>query len=56
MSDNRKLVFFHSPNTRSAGARVLLEELGVPYENVKVDFLKGTKTPEFRKIKPTAGR
>ena len=32
MSDNRKLVFFHSPNTRSAGTRILLEELGAPYE------------------------
>jgi len=32
MSDDRKLIFFHSPNTRSAGVRVLLEELGAPYE------------------------
>ena len=32
MSDNRKLTFFHSPNTRSAGTRILLEELGAPYE------------------------
>src|SRR5271170_3901897 len=32
MSDDRKLIFFHSPNTRSAGIRVLLEELGAPYE------------------------
>jgi glutathione S-transferase len=32
MSDSLKLVFFHSPNTRSAGVRVLLEELGAPYE------------------------
>jgi glutathione S-transferase len=26
------LVFFHSPNSRSAGTRILLEELGAPYE------------------------
>ncbi|CAN5306571.1 glutathione S-transferase family protein [soil metagenome] len=26
-----ELTFFHSPNTRSAGARILLEELGAPY-------------------------
>jgi glutathione S-transferase len=32
MTDSRKLVFFHSPNTRSAGVRILLEELGAPYE------------------------
>ncbi|CAN5915021.1 glutathione S-transferase family protein [soil metagenome] len=25
------LTFFHSPNTRSSGARILLEELGAPY-------------------------
>ena len=26
------IVFYHSPNTRSAGTRILLEELGAPYE------------------------
>src|SRR5258708_6587688 len=26
------LVFWHSPNTRSTGARILLEELGAPHE------------------------
>src|SRR3712207_5259004 len=26
------LVFFHAPNTRSTGARILLEELGAPHE------------------------
>jgi glutathione S-transferase len=26
------LVFFHAPNTRSAGTRILLEELGAPHE------------------------
>jgi glutathione S-transferase len=53
MSDNRKLVFFHSPNTRSAGARVLLEELGVPYEmrvlNMKAGEQRGA---EYLKINP----
>jgi glutathione S-transferase len=37
MTDSTKstkgnLVFFHSPNTRSAGTRILLEELGAPHE------------------------
>jgi glutathione S-transferase len=32
MSDDRKLTFFHSPNTRSAGAFILLEELGASYD------------------------
>jgi glutathione S-transferase len=26
------IVFYHSPNTRSVGTRILLEELGAPYE------------------------
>lgn len=53
MSDNRKLIFFHSPNTRSAGARVLLEELGVPYElhvlNMKAGEQRGA---DYLKVNP----
>lgn len=30
----------------------MLEELGVPYENVPVDFLGGSRTTEFRKLNP----
>ena len=53
MSDNRKLVFFHSPNTRSAGVRVLLEELGVPYEMHVLNMKAGEqRQPEFLKINP----
>ena len=40
------------PGSRAMRSLWMLEELGVPYENVKVDFVKGTKTPEFRKINP----
>src|SRR5262249_45252618 len=32
MAEDRKLTLFHSPNTRSSGTLILLEELGVPYE------------------------
>jgi glutathione S-transferase len=32
MASNRRVTFFHSPNTRSSGARILLEELGADYE------------------------
>ena len=32
MTSSQKLVFFHSPNTRSGGTRILLEELGAQYE------------------------
>jgi glutathione S-transferase len=53
MSDTRKLVFFHSPNTRSAGARVLLEELGVPYEMHVINMKAGEqRQPEFLKVNP----
>ena len=31
MSTRPELIFFHSPNSRSAGALTLLEELGAPY-------------------------
>src|SRR5260221_12614182 len=41
MTDTDKLTLFHSPNTRSTGALILLEELGAPYElhvlNMKAD-------------------
>jgi glutathione S-transferase len=33
MADSKgDLVFWHSPNTRSTGARIVLEELGAPHE------------------------
>jgi glutathione S-transferase len=32
MTTSRKVTFFHAPNTRSAGARILLEELDADYE------------------------
>jgi glutathione S-transferase len=32
MSDANKITLFHSPNTRSTGTLILLEELGVPYD------------------------
>jgi glutathione S-transferase len=53
MSDDRKLIFFHSPNTRSAGVRVLLEELGAPYElhalNMKAGEQRGA---DYLKVNP----
>ncbi len=32
MTDNRRVTLYHSPNTRSTGALILLEELGAPYD------------------------
>jgi glutathione S-transferase len=53
MSDDRKLIFFHSPNTRSAGVRILLQELGVPYDlhvlNMKAGEQRGA---DYLKVNP----
>jgi len=35
------ITFYHSPNTRSTGTRILLEELGVPYELKLLDMKAG---------------
>ncbi|HEY5307299.1 MAG TPA: glutathione S-transferase, partial [Casimicrobiaceae bacterium] len=32
MTASRKVTLFHSPNTRSSGALVLLEELGADFD------------------------
>lgn len=37
----RKVTFFHSPNSRSGGTRILLEELGAPYELVALNMKAG---------------
>ena len=35
------IVFYHSPNTRSTGTRILLEELGAPYELLALNMKAG---------------
>src|SRR5215475_13680 len=40
------------PGSRAMRSLWMLEELGLPYENVKVDFIKGTKQPDFLKLNP----
>jgi len=53
MSDPRQLTFFHSPNSRSAGTRILLEELGAPYELVALNMKAGqTRAPGYTAINP----
>ncbi len=37
----RPITLFHSPNTRSAGALILLEELGAPYDLHVLDMKRG---------------
>ncbi len=53
MADTRKLIFFHSPNTRSAGVRILLEELGAPYELHALNMKAGEqRQADYLKINP----
>ncbi len=41
MTPNDTLVFFHAPQTRSGGTRILLEELGAPHEMRVVNMKAG---------------
>lgn len=53
MSNERKLVFFHSPQSRSGGARILLEELGAPYELHALNMKAGEqRKPEYLAVNP----
>ena len=47
------LTLYHNPTSRSAGARILLEVLGVPYAVQSIDFASGqNRAPEFLAINP----
>lgn len=53
MSPSAELTFFHSPNTRSAGARILLEELGAKYTLHSLNMKKGEqRAPAYLAINP----
>jgi len=53
MSQDRHLTLYHSPRSRSAGARMLLEELGADYELHAFDLTTGKhRAPEFLAINP----
>jgi glutathione S-transferase len=45
------LKLYYIPKTRSSRARWMLEELGVPYELVRMTF-QDAKSPEYRRIHP----
>lgn len=49
MSD---LVFYTNPQSRGRTARFMLEEIGVPYETVLLDYEGAMKTPEYLAINP----
>ncbi len=53
MVNDSALTFYHSPRTRSAGAFILLEELGVPYTLKVLDMQAGEqRQPEYLAINP----
>ena len=53
MASNDTIVFFHAPNTRSSGTRILLEELGAPHELRVVNMKAGEqRKPEFLAVNP----
>jgi len=53
MTDDRKVTLFHSPNTRSSSALILLEELGVPYELHVLNMKAGEqRRPQYLAINP----
>jgi glutathione S-transferase len=48
-----RLIFFHAPNSRSAGVRALLEELGAPHELRTLDLKAGDqRKPEYLAVNP----
>jgi glutathione S-transferase len=53
MAANGTITFFHSPNTRSSGVRILLEELGAPYELRAINMKAGEqRKPAYLAINP----
>ncbi len=53
MSAHEKVTLYHSPNTRSSGTRLLLEELGVPYELKVLNIKAGeNRQPPYLAVNP----
>ncbi len=53
MNENPRLTLYHSPNTRSSAVRVLLEELGAPYELAVLDMTRGEqRDPAYLAVNP----
>src|SRR6185312_5127521 len=53
MTASDTIVFFHAPHTRSGGTRILLEELGAPYELRAVNMKAGEqRKPAFLAVNP----
>jgi glutathione S-transferase len=53
MAQDRKLTFYHSPNTRSSGTFVLLEELGAKFELKPINMKAGEqRQPAYLSVNP----
>ncbi len=53
MSKDRQITLFYSPQTRATGARVLLEELKVPYDLHVLNMKTGEqRQPAYLAINP----
>src|SRR5262249_10263271 len=53
MSASDTVIFYHSPNTRSSGTRILLEELAAPHEMRVINMQEGEqRTPGYLGISP----
>ena len=53
MSTSDTIIFFHAPNTRSSGVRILLAELGAPHELRPVNMKGGEqRKPAFLAVNP----
>lgn len=53
MPVDRRITFYHAPNTRSGGTRILLEELGAEFDMRVLDFKGGEhRRPAYLAINP----
>ena len=53
MPDTRPLTFFHSPNTRSTGVAILLDELAAPHQTHIINMTAGEqRQPAYLAINP----
>jgi glutathione S-transferase len=53
VATDRKIILYHSPNTRSSGTLLLLEELGAPYELKVLNMKAGEqRRPDYLAVNP----
>jgi glutathione S-transferase len=53
MPDDRRVTLYHSPNTRSTGALILIEELGAPYDLQVLNMKAGEqRRPAYLAVNP----